>query len=222
MQEDFDPPLVIGYLGFDVAIFEGGQIGPPIPTHARTKVDIRSESPAKLDEIAALLTTTVERALETENDRATGAKVTVMQNASPSHQHSLLMDNEHAVAVAKFLRDDATLRLDFCSNVTGVDWLERTIKNTTGGKLDVVLSGSAPAGSRIQVSPSKLKLNGGASATFSVTISSDAALDTQQVGEVALAVKGGPTLHLPVAQPDAATDAAAVDSPSETPRAATP
>lgn len=35
MQQDFNPPLVIGYLGFDVAIYEGGLIGPPIPTHAR-------------------------------------------------------------------------------------------------------------------------------------------------------------------------------------------
>ena len=36
--------------------------------------------------------------------------------------------NEHAVAVAQFLRDDPALRLDFCSNVTGVDWLDRTVK----------------------------------------------------------------------------------------------
>lgn len=35
MREDFDPPLVIGYLGFDVEIREGGEIGPPIPTHAQ-------------------------------------------------------------------------------------------------------------------------------------------------------------------------------------------
>jgi hypothetical protein len=35
LQQDFDPPLVIGYLGFDVAIRGGGQIGPPIPTHAQ-------------------------------------------------------------------------------------------------------------------------------------------------------------------------------------------
>ena len=26
-----------------------------------------------------------------------------------------------------FLRDDPALRLDFCSNVTGVDWLDRTV-----------------------------------------------------------------------------------------------
>jgi hypothetical protein len=34
LSETFDPPLVIGYLGFDMAILEGGELGPAIPTHA--------------------------------------------------------------------------------------------------------------------------------------------------------------------------------------------
>jgi len=34
LAEDFTRPLVIGYLGFDMAIGPGGQLGPPIPTHA--------------------------------------------------------------------------------------------------------------------------------------------------------------------------------------------
>jgi len=34
LKEDFPRPLVIGYLGFDVAIGEHGALGPPIPTHA--------------------------------------------------------------------------------------------------------------------------------------------------------------------------------------------
>ena len=59
-----------------------------------------------------------------------GAKIDIVQNGSPSQQHSLLMDNEHAHEVAQFLRIDPALRLDFCSNVTGVDWLDRTVKKT--------------------------------------------------------------------------------------------
>ena len=47
---------------YNFGIIEGGSSINSIPTLARTKVDIRSESPAKLDEIAAQLTTTVERA----------------------------------------------------------------------------------------------------------------------------------------------------------------
>ncbi|MGH9593234.1 MAG: NADH-quinone oxidoreductase subunit C, partial [Bryobacteraceae bacterium] len=56
-----------------------------------------------------------------------GAVVTVVTNESPSGQRSLLLDREHAFAVAKFLRDDAELALDFLSNVTGVDWLDKEI-----------------------------------------------------------------------------------------------
>ena len=56
-----------------------------------------------------------------------GAGVTIIPNGSPSGQNSLLIDAEHAFAVAKFLRDDAELALDFLSNVTGVDWLDKEI-----------------------------------------------------------------------------------------------
>lgn len=33
LAQSFDPPLVLGYLGFDVAILQGGSIGRPVPTH---------------------------------------------------------------------------------------------------------------------------------------------------------------------------------------------
>ena len=51
-----------------------------------------------------------------------------MPNASPAGQRSLLVDNAHALAVAQFLRDDPRLRLDYASNVTGVDWLDTVIQ----------------------------------------------------------------------------------------------
>jgi NADH-quinone oxidoreductase subunit C len=59
-----------------------------------------------------------------------GASIEIVQNSSPSKQHSLKIGNEHARDVAKWLRDDSALRLDFCSNVTGVDWLDRAVKKT--------------------------------------------------------------------------------------------
>jgi NADH-quinone oxidoreductase subunit C len=59
-----------------------------------------------------------------------GANVDIVTNGSPSQQHSLKIDNEHARAVARFLRIDPALLLDFCSNVTGVDSLDRTVKKT--------------------------------------------------------------------------------------------
>jgi NADH-quinone oxidoreductase subunit C len=53
-----------------------------------------------------------------------GATLEIVRNDAPSAQHSLLADNDHAVAVAEFLRDDKALRFDYASNVTGVDWLD--------------------------------------------------------------------------------------------------
>jgi len=53
-----------------------------------------------------------------------GVKLEMVVNTSLCAQHSLLVDNLHALEVARFLRDDPALRLDFCSNATGVDWLE--------------------------------------------------------------------------------------------------
>jgi len=59
-----------------------------------------------------------------------GARIDIIPNPGPAKQPSLLIDNEYAPAVAKFLRDDPALRFDFCSNATGVDWLDRTVKKT--------------------------------------------------------------------------------------------
>ncbi|MDE3161989.1 MAG: NADH-quinone oxidoreductase subunit C [Acidobacteriota bacterium] len=56
-----------------------------------------------------------------------GAGVEIVQNPGPAAQHSLLLTAEKAVEVAQFLRDDAELALDFLSNVTGVDWLDKEI-----------------------------------------------------------------------------------------------
>ena len=56
-----------------------------------------------------------------------GAKIEIVANPGPANQPALLLDHGHAKAVALFLRDDPALRLDHCSNVTGVDWLDRKV-----------------------------------------------------------------------------------------------
>lgn len=70
---------------------------------------------------------------------APGAKIGLILNPGPANQPSLLLDSEHAFAVVQFLRDDAALRLDFCSNVTGVDWLDRVVKKTV--KVKTIVEG---------------------------------------------------------------------------------
>ena len=61
----------------NVGIIEGGTSINSIPPLARAKVDIRSESNEKMDELVELLNGAVERSREVENQRATGGKVSV-------------------------------------------------------------------------------------------------------------------------------------------------
>ena len=68
---------------------------------------------------------------------ARGAKVDIVVNPGPSQQSSLLIDIEHAATIARFLRDHPALKFDYCSNVTGVDWPERTLKKTVKVKTTV-------------------------------------------------------------------------------------
>ncbi len=69
-----------------------------------------------------------------------GARLEIINNESPSAQHSLLVDCEHGLRVATFLRDDPELRLDYCSNATGIDWPEAVVK--TKIKKKVVVDGT--------------------------------------------------------------------------------
>jgi len=57
-----------------------------------------------------------------------GVQLQILPNDSPANQPSLLVDSAHALAVARFLCEDPLLRLDFASNVTGVDWPDRVEK----------------------------------------------------------------------------------------------
>jgi NADH-quinone oxidoreductase subunit C len=76
---------------------------------------------------------TVEQVRERLLCRFPGALVTVVLNPGPAAQHSLLVGAANAVEVATFLRDAPGLRLDFCSNVTGIDWLEREVTEPAAG-----------------------------------------------------------------------------------------
>jgi NADH-quinone oxidoreductase subunit C len=51
-----------------------------------------------------------------------GCQVDLVVNGSPSAQNSLLIHRQHGLEAAWVLRG---LELDFCSNVTAVDWPER-------------------------------------------------------------------------------------------------
>lgn len=58
------------------------------------------------------------------------SEVVIVNNPSPSAQHSLLISADHARVIARHLRDEADLQFDYCSNVTGIDWPEKEIIET--------------------------------------------------------------------------------------------
>jgi NADH-quinone oxidoreductase subunit C len=94
-----------------------------------------------------------------------GASVTVIANGSPSGQHSLLLDHAHARAVAEFLRDDAALRLDFCSLMTGVDWPDSEVSEKV--KVKKLVAGPDGASSEQQVEEvRKTKVSGHLEAVY--------------------------------------------------------
>ena len=61
---------------FNFGLIEGGSSINSIPSEARAKVDLRSESASRIDEMASLLTTSVEEAIALENGRGTGRVAT--------------------------------------------------------------------------------------------------------------------------------------------------
>ena len=71
LAEDFARPLVIGYLGFDMAIGPGGVLGPPITTHAVLE---RGISPALQGDLGVRLSSTASMASEYQTLKVLAAK----------------------------------------------------------------------------------------------------------------------------------------------------
>ncbi|HEY1490103.1 MAG TPA: NADH-quinone oxidoreductase subunit C [Verrucomicrobiae bacterium] len=63
-------------------------------------------------------------------------KIDILANECAAGERSfVVVDDTRAFEVAKFLRDDAQLKLDYCSNVTGIDWPETKIKTKVKKKV---------------------------------------------------------------------------------------
>jgi len=77
---------------FNVGLIEGGSGVNAIAQSARCKVDIRSESNDRMDQLADSLTSAIERARDQENQRATGGRVTVKTREIGSRPAALLPD----------------------------------------------------------------------------------------------------------------------------------
>jgi acetylornithine deacetylase/succinyl-diaminopimelate desuccinylase-like protein len=86
---------------FNVGLIEGGSSVNAIPQTARAKVDIRSESNPKMDELVEILSAAVERARDAENQRATGGKVAAKLREIGSRPAASLQESS---AILQYLR----------------------------------------------------------------------------------------------------------------------
>jgi len=104
---------------FNVGLIEGGSSVNAIPQAARAKVDIRSESNPKLDELVDLLSAAVDRARDLENQRATGGKVVAKLKEIGSRPAAALPEN---AAILQYLRAvDAHLGIRSHSDTSSTD-----------------------------------------------------------------------------------------------------
>jgi acetylornithine deacetylase/succinyl-diaminopimelate desuccinylase-like protein len=76
-----------------VGLIEGGSSVNAIPQTARAKVDIRSESNQKMDELVDALSAAMERARDFENQRASGGKVSAKLKEIGSRPAAALPEN---------------------------------------------------------------------------------------------------------------------------------
>jgi acetylornithine deacetylase/succinyl-diaminopimelate desuccinylase-like protein len=60
---------------YNFGMIDGGSSINSIPTEARAKVDIRSESAKRIDELVEVLTSCIDQSLQVENERATGGRI---------------------------------------------------------------------------------------------------------------------------------------------------
>jgi acetylornithine deacetylase/succinyl-diaminopimelate desuccinylase-like protein len=86
---------------FNVGLIEGGSSVNAIPQTARAKVDIRSESNRKMDELVDQLGAAVERARDAENQRATGGKVSYKLKDIGSRPAAAI---EEGAAIVQYVR----------------------------------------------------------------------------------------------------------------------
>jgi tripeptide aminopeptidase len=86
---------------FNFGMIDGGSSINSIPAQARAKVDLRSQDAAKIDQLADALTTAVDRALQLENQRAAGARLTARVKEIGSRPAGLLAED---ACILQFLR----------------------------------------------------------------------------------------------------------------------
>ena len=67
----------------------------------------------------------IEKIKEMVAQAVPGAAIEIIPSSPAAAQPALLVNRESAVAVARYLKDEPSYQMDFCSCVTGVDYLAK-------------------------------------------------------------------------------------------------
>jgi NADH-quinone oxidoreductase subunit C len=78
---------------------------------------------------------TIEKLREAALEAVKDAKIEIINSTPAAQQPALLVDADHIFAVARFFKEDPRFEMDFCSCVTGVDFLP---KDDKPGYIEVV------------------------------------------------------------------------------------
>jgi NADH-quinone oxidoreductase subunit C len=70
----------------------------------------------------------IEKIKEIASQAVSGAKIEIVNSTPAAAQPALLVDREHIFGVGKFFKEDPRFAMDFCSCVTGVDYLPKADK----------------------------------------------------------------------------------------------
>lgn len=98
---------------WNFGVIEGGSTVNAIPTSARVKVDLRAESPSDLEELVASLSTTLERALTLENERARAGRVTARIRETGSRPGGRLADSAAVLSYVRAVDAELGIRTVF-------------------------------------------------------------------------------------------------------------
>jgi hypothetical protein len=94
--DTYAPRVAAGHAGrfsFNFGVVDGGTTVNAIPSSARAKVDLRSQDPALLEALSVELAAALEEALLTENERATGGRVTAKRKEAGNRPGGHLPDS---------------------------------------------------------------------------------------------------------------------------------
>jgi len=132
LDETFDPPVILGYLGFDCAIFKGGILGPPIPTHAVLDPGYRLGRLFDLSPVyAQMLNLTLYRILEADKANPKAQAVRSRLDALAAVVPDQVVEYNPTVAEpANFLLTATTVPLDRSLGYPAFHQFQTTLRNS--------------------------------------------------------------------------------------------